>query len=73
MCKKLFFDVFVLCSGNKKQTKTRERGIHLHRPAMFLSVLLSLFVVAAAFHSHRPAGIECRVFPAGCSYSLAMH
>ena len=61
ICKKPFFDVVVLCSGNKNE-KNENAAFHLHRPAVFLSVVLSLLAVAAAFHSHRPAALLSVVF-----------
>ena len=50
----------VLVTKNKR--KNENAAFHLHRPAVFLSVVLSLLAVAAAFHSHRPAALLSVVF-----------
>ena len=48
ICKKPFFDVVVLCSGNKNKRKNKNAAFHSHRPAAFLSVVFSLLAVAIA-------------------------
>ena len=48
-CKKPFFYVVVLCSGNKKQTKNNKNAaFHSHRSAAFLSVVFFLLAVSIA-------------------------
>ena len=55
ICKKLFVDVVVLCSGNKKLTKNnKDAAFHSHRAAAFLSVvffLLAVSIVTPPFRS----------------------
>ena len=48
-CKKPFFYVVVLCSGNKKQTKKQERGIPLSSPSRVLECRV---FIAGCCHRH---------------------
>ena len=56
ICKKPFFDVVVLCSGNKKQTKKQERGIPLSSPSRVLECRV---LPAGCCHRHSTLSLLC--------------
>ena len=56
ICKKPFFDVVVLCSGNKKQSKKQERGIPLSSPSRVLECRV---LPAGCCHRHSTLSLLC--------------